>query len=184
MKNLHKNKKGFTLVESLVAISLVLVGVTAAFSAAQGGLSANSSVRNRITAAFLAQEAMEGVKNIKDTTLLAIAFDTSGSPPTWLSGVPQACINPSSNPNTACAYDIQNLGSVYNCTSQGCQVNLDLNGFYRQSNPAVVAPTGFVRRIRIEETVPGREASVTVTVTKETGNFPPYVLTSYMYNWF
>lgn len=63
--------RGFTLLETLVAISIVLVGLSAAFSVAQSGLSSTIAVKDRITAIFLAQEALEAVKNIKDSNLLA-----------------------------------------------------------------------------------------------------------------
>ena len=181
MKEQIKNKKkfgsGFTLVEALVAVSIILVGVTAAFGTAQLGLSSTSAVRNRITAMFLAPEALEGVKNIKDSNLQKISLNNSGI--NWLEGISIAGAAPC---GSECGYDVI-TDSLSSCSDiGGCKIYLDDN-FYRQMADGVTE-TGFVRQISVEEIVTGFEARVTVVVSRSSGNFPPFTVVSLLHNWF
>lgn len=175
---------GFTLVEALVAVSIILVGVTAAFGTAQLGLSSTSAVRNRITATFLVQEALEGVKNIKDSNLQKISLNNDTR--NWLAGISDGgtlCLRPN-----GCGYDVIN-DSLTNCDAMnGCKIKIETqtNGdsFYRQMD-APGNDTGFIRKIVVEETAPGFfEAKVTVEISRSTGNFPTFTVVSLLHNWF
>jgi len=80
----NRLKKGFTLVETLVAISILSLSVVAAFTAAQSGIQSSSIARDQITAFYLAQEAMEFIRNTRDQN----AVQTLGGNTTiWLTGV-------------------------------------------------------------------------------------------------
>jgi len=59
-----------TLIESLVAISILLVVAAAVMSSAQGGLSATYASGDTITAYYLAQEANEYIRNTRDSNTL------------------------------------------------------------------------------------------------------------------
>jgi len=61
------NQKGFTLLELLVAIFVIVIGLIAAYKVASYPLSQVSVSMNRLTAAYLAQEGIEIVRNIRDT---------------------------------------------------------------------------------------------------------------------
>ncbi len=63
----NKEKKGFTLVELLVTIFVIMIGLIAAYKVASYPLSQISISMNRLTAAYLAQEGIEIVRNIRDT---------------------------------------------------------------------------------------------------------------------
>jgi len=78
------NKKGFTLIETLVAISILSLSILAGFTAVQNGLKASLTAKNQITAFYLVQEAMEFVKNKRDENAL-IYIDTGVS--NWLNGL-------------------------------------------------------------------------------------------------
>lgn len=73
---------GFTLVETMVAITVLLLAVTAAFSAAQSGLSGSYYANEEITAFYLAQDAVEFVREIRD-------HNPSAS---WLAGL-EPCVS-------------------------------------------------------------------------------------------
>ncbi|HLP43886.1 MAG TPA: hypothetical protein VK145_01250 [Candidatus Nanoarchaeia archaeon] len=166
---------------------MLLVAVAAVFTVAQGGLASSSVLRNRITAAYLAEEAMNGVKNMKDTNLLRIL---NGESVNWLNGMTSCA-------NTPCGYDVfgaNGEGDLGVCSSfDQCKVKMgtytDLTGVYRQMNASQNNPstvdTGFVRKIYIERT-PGalqeKEAKVTVEVTRPGTDFQPFEVTSYIYN--
>jgi Tfp pilus assembly protein PilV len=63
---MSKSTTGFTLVEALVAISLLMVAISSPMYIAQKGLSASMFARDQMTASFLAQDGIEAVKNIRD----------------------------------------------------------------------------------------------------------------------
>ena len=73
--NMIQNTKGFTLVEALVAISILMIAIASPLSIAQKGLSSAVLSRNEMTASFLAQDGIEAVKNIRDQIALK---ETSG----------------------------------------------------------------------------------------------------------
>lgn len=66
---------GFTLVEALIAISILAIAIASPLSIAQKGLSTAVLSRDEMTASFLAQDGVEAVKNIRDDIALT---DTSG----------------------------------------------------------------------------------------------------------
>lgn len=61
------NQKGFTLLELIVTIFVIAVGLIGAFVVAQYPLSRVSVSMNTLKAAYLAQEGVEIVRNIRDT---------------------------------------------------------------------------------------------------------------------
>ncbi len=60
-----KNKKGFTIIETLVAITILMIAVAGPLTIAQKGLTASVYARDQVTASFLAQELMEYNKSQK-----------------------------------------------------------------------------------------------------------------------
>lgn len=62
--------KAFTLIEIIIAIFLITVGSGAAFVVVQKTITFTSVSSSRLQAAYLAQEAIENVRNIRDTNYL------------------------------------------------------------------------------------------------------------------
>ncbi|KND48666.1 MAG: putative Type IV pilus pilin [Parcubacteria bacterium C7867-005] len=121
-KNIYK--KGFTLVETLVAIGILVLAVSGAFSAAQSGLSSSVFSKDQVIAFYLAAEGVEQIRNIRDNNGLA------DQP--WLTGL-TACY-----PNRTCTVDTVNTVSdqpvITNCAGgQNSCPNLrqdTTNGYY------------------------------------------------------
>ena len=65
MKYFSYRKKGFTIIETLVAVSVLLIALTAVFAAAKNGLASSTALKNRIVATYLAEEAVDGKKILK-----------------------------------------------------------------------------------------------------------------------
>lgn len=65
-----KNKKGFTLVETLVAISVFSVSVLGLFAVLTQGTSNTAYAKKKIVASYLAQEGIEYMRNLRDTYIL------------------------------------------------------------------------------------------------------------------
>jgi type II secretory pathway pseudopilin PulG len=87
----RKKEKGFTLVETLVAIGILSLSILSGFTAVQGSLKNSSLSKDQITAFFLTQEAFELIKNIRDTNALV---DLGGTPTNWLAGMAENSGNP------------------------------------------------------------------------------------------
>lgn len=63
--NLKKNS-GFTLLEALVAVSILMVAVSAPITIAQKGLSSAVYSKDQMIASYLAQDVIEYIKNKRD----------------------------------------------------------------------------------------------------------------------
>ncbi len=61
-----KSNGGFTLLEALVAVSILMVAVVAPITISQKGLSSAVYTKNYMLASYLAQDAMEYIKNQRD----------------------------------------------------------------------------------------------------------------------
>jgi len=71
--------KAFTLVETLVAIAILTLAVAGAFSAAQSGIASSTYSKNQVVAFYLAQEAVEQIRNMRDNNGLQKEY--------WLTGI-------------------------------------------------------------------------------------------------
>ena len=80
----HKVNRGFTLVETLVAISILLVAVVAPLTLITSNISSAFGVKDKITALYLAEDAIDFVK-------YKIATNFNDGNPNWLSGL-DACV--------------------------------------------------------------------------------------------
>ncbi len=80
----QKNNKGFTLVESLVAIGILSISILATFTAVANGLQSSEISRDQIKAFYLIQEGMEFIKNTREENALK---NISGTPTDWLAGI-------------------------------------------------------------------------------------------------
>jgi Tfp pilus assembly protein PilV len=67
---LNKQNGGFTLVESLVAISIFTLSILALMSILTRGISDTSYAKKKIIAEYLSQEGIEFVRNMRDSYIL------------------------------------------------------------------------------------------------------------------
>jgi prepilin-type N-terminal cleavage/methylation domain-containing protein len=63
---------GFTLVETLVAIAILMIAIAGPLTVAEKGLSAAIYARDHLIGSYLAQDGMESIKNIVDTNQIYI----------------------------------------------------------------------------------------------------------------
>jgi len=66
IKKLIENKKGFTIVESLFAIFILVISVTGPMAFTQSGLRASFIARDQVTAFYLAQDAIEYITQYRN----------------------------------------------------------------------------------------------------------------------
>lgn len=66
MKNINKKQKGFTLPEVIVSVAIIVFVIVSATNLLVSSIRANNLNVNKIIAYNLAQEALEGFRNIRD----------------------------------------------------------------------------------------------------------------------
>lgn len=66
-----RKNNGFSLIETLVAITILVFGIVGPLTLAQMSLRSFPQIRDRITAEYLASEGLETVKNARDTAMIA-----------------------------------------------------------------------------------------------------------------
>ncbi len=71
-----KNQSGQTLIETLVACFVLVMGISAALGLANYSLRATTGIKQQIIAMGLAREGLEVVKNMRDTNWLKVPYTT------------------------------------------------------------------------------------------------------------
>ncbi len=124
-------RSGFTILEALVAISIVLIAIATAFSIAPQGIFAGRYSRNQAVAYSLAQEALEVVHNKRDSkmyyTLDGWLSDQLGDPQNGCIDGGICGVNGPENTVERCNPDVQEV------SSNDCRIRTierDSNTFY------------------------------------------------------
>ncbi len=192
--SLHANSlKAFTLVETLVAISIITITLLGPFHAIEQAIIASFIARDETLGSSLAQEAIEGVREIRANNYLATL---SGSSNTWLSGLDGTNGGPNCFAPALCTIDVNpaaaNMISVcddgvstHNCQNVPLYSNTS-SGLYNQSSSGSVA-TRFYRTIQLLPIPPNSsntEAQLIVNVSWSTNGKPnATIITTYLTNW-
>jgi len=74
----NTSTKGFTLIETLVAIAIIMVAITGPFVATENSINAVTVAHDKSIAVFLAQEGIEYIHAIRDKVYIKECFSTSG----------------------------------------------------------------------------------------------------------
>ncbi len=181
MKN--KQTTGFTLLETIVAVTVLVTAIIGPFSLASQTIKAQSIAKNQLIAANLAQEGIELFRNYRANNILRNATDSDGGFSHWLDGT-DAC-------QSGCGIDVrtdinapQPAPELPGCgTLNNCLLYLNGDSMYGL-NPAGT-PTKFHRKINIEtvSAVPP-EIKVTTTVTWSEGvGTDTFVVSTDLLNW-
>lgn len=184
-KRLQSNNKarGFTLIETLVAISILMLGVMGPLMIASSSLQNARYGRDQVTASYLAQEGIEYVRFARDNNKID---RLNGGSSDWLAGL-ESCFVDSAG-DYGCAIDVpQEFGGtnvVRRCSNASCSASrmyLDSNGYYTHTSSGgnlstftrivtiepIVASTveAEAKEVRVESTVTWRAGSATKTFT-------------------
>lgn len=169
-------KKGFTLLETLVAIAVMTMAIGAAFSMAQKSLSSSFNAKNQTIAYFLASEGLELVRTVRDNVAIYNNLPTTVTPIGWIAPLAQCLgvcdIEASSDGLYIAGGAIHDATAVHACSGQ-CRLKLGsvspglqyytLNGVGNPPNSI------FSRVIHIQEdTITGsnkKEAKITSVVS-------------------
>ena len=168
--------RGFTLVETLVAISLLTISIVAPMTLATQSLGSAYYARDQITAFHLAQEAIESVRHVRDKNILLNALGTQTD---LLAGFP-----PSGAPFIVDTLDdSMNSGAC----SSGCPPLKNNGELYGYGADSSWVPTKFTRTVTATF-VPGSsndEINISVTVSWQTGslNTRSFTISDNLYRW-
>ena len=147
---------GFTLIEALVAISILMVAVVAPITIAQKGLSSAIYTKNQMIASYLAQDGIEYVKNKRDENILL----NKTTPTDWLEGLGN-CLN-----SNICAVDTkyESIGRIIELETQVLKREKDINDKFEFYGYDTGDETSFTRSVNIQEIILDQEALINVVV--------------------
>ncbi len=162
-KYLNIKSSGFTLIETLVAVLLLATAIVGPLTIASKGLTSTMIAKDQFIGFYLAQDAIEQVRFLRDTACLATPGDSTGCPGSaWLQGLNNCLV--SVNPN-GCVLDslATNPASPAACVSICEPMRYDATNHIFNYNPAMpLTPQKFIRTVKITNTAD--EAVVTVEV--------------------
>ena len=167
----NNKKRGFTIIELILTIAVLAFGVIGIYNVFSSFVSLNSNLYSKFTAAYLAQEGVEIVKNIRDRN-----FVNSTS---WSNGL-LIC-------NFGCQADYK-AGTLVSGSNNQLQsydpnkfLKLDSEGFYSYDGSA---DSIFKRKITIIEDPAPDVLKVDVSVTWDfNGQSFNFNTVEYIYNW-
>ncbi|HDO23637.1 MAG TPA: hypothetical protein ENG99_00240 [bacterium] len=174
----RKVSPSFTLLETLIALTILSFAITGPMELASRAIQSVGVSQNQIVSSYLAQEAIEFVKNVRDTNFI------QGK--NWLAGLDQClAVN-------GCYVDIPTYFSsglpsaISSCGSQCPAIKYDdTSGFYYNYN--IGDDTAFTRKINITKiNVNGvqDEARIRVEILwKEKNRDRSFVLKEDIFNW-
>ncbi len=164
--NSHNNK-GFTLLEVIFAMFVLLIGILAVYILIQNSISKSRQSSFRLTAAYLAQEGIEIVRNLRDQNWL------KGND--WDAGIGDC--------NGENFYQLQyNDSSLGVCGNQDVYLKVINNQYYAYRETGNVSP--FIREIRITHNGSDEiDVEVRVYWDYKGEKKGPIVVEGKLYNW-
>lgn len=175
----HKNSnRGFSLIETIVGIAILLIGITPPLLLVYRTLQATEIARDQVIATYLAEEGMEYVRFVRDTNVL------HGN--AWLNK-----LNVCSNGTPCDINDIMNNpisgpSPVKNCSGDPCSALEFDTATGRYVSSGGDYETIFHRSITIDDTTYGPdEADVIVDVNWQPriGSAKTTTLKEHLFNW-
>jgi len=177
---------GFTLLETIVAIAILSLALVGPLELASRTIGSAMTSQNQITAFYLAQEAVEFIRNKRDNNFIDPPVPPLAPPlVNWIDGK-----NLSDCGGNGCGVDIPN-NLIISCLNVGCTDIGNLlydegapSGTENYYNTLVGSETIFKRMALIEKINGDQEAKVTVTVSwNEKGKPKSVVIQENFYEW-
>lgn len=175
--NKISKKTGFSLLEVMVALSLLMITMSSTMALMANNFNTIAEAKNKIIARYLAQEAIEYIRKARDDN----SFENPTAPNKWLDDLP----NCTGGPGTTCGidvYDKAGAGDVKSCGFyNSCKIKFEsTSGKYGHNNGN---DTIFKREINIIKTG-FEEAEITVIISwKHMGADRSFVLIEHIFNY-
>lgn len=198
--NKKNNNFGFTLLETIVAVSILVTAIMGPFSLASQSINAQGKAKNNLIAANLAQEALELFRNFRANNILRHPITTgdfyTDTGPYWLDGAGDKGSGTACWSSNGCGIDAltyiqfppnSSVVDLLNCGASNnyCVLYLnDISGVYGHTNTGSTI-TKFHRKITIQEvTTDPPEIKVTATVWWDDSlGAGTFSVTTHLMNW-
>jgi Tfp pilus assembly protein PilV len=193
VSKLNHRHRGFTLLETLIAISIFTTSVLAMMSVLSKGIAQTNYAKTKMVASYLAQEGVEYMKNMRDTYVL---YDATSSQNGW-NGLANSFIKKINDAGcqgaNGCYFNDSTLNWTNNTqpmkdltitSCSGTCLALSYNattGKYSYTG----TPTSYVRKISVISPFGSSDAAKvtsTVTWTQGSGNYS-ITFSDVFYNW-
>ncbi len=165
-----KSGAGFTIIEIIAAIALLLFGILLLYNAFFAIIKATSNTSVRYTASYLGQEGLQIIRNIRDKNFIAKVTWSTG-----LTGAPCA-------PPTGCQADYTARGSSDLQSYNSAFLAINSDGLYGYGAGSA---SPFQRKITISPVAGTSDALKVDVLITWTYNAQPfsYDVYEYLYNW-
>lgn len=188
IKKFKRIDKGFTLVETLVAVSIFTISILGLLVVLSQGISNTNYAKTKIIASYLAQEGVEYIRNMRDTYVL---YDLADSQTGW-NTFNARLLSASCQASNGCYFDDQGLDftdpdqpmtgiTVAICGGSCPELKYDsTTGKYGYASGA---NSGYTRKIKITQ-VSADEMKVFSTVfwKQGSGNYN-MIFSESLFNW-
>ncbi len=162
-----KREKGMTFLELMVAIFILIVGISGTVGLISRTIASASMAASQLKAAYLAKEGIEVVRNIRDSSWVRDAG--------WLENLPNClCCEAAFNHNSNTAMTA--------CPGGTPRRLIFFNGFYGYTTGTGARESVFSRRIRTERIGDFLRVEVTVSWT-ERGAIRNVTVVENLYDW-
>lgn len=177
MKRNFKKISGFTLVETLVAISIFSLSIVVSMSVLGGGLSNTNYAKQKMIAIYLAQEGIEYARNMRDAYALYYpideAWDAFKERFAGCRGKVGCGIN-----NKDLEMPVTDPAIIFSCVGPNCKIYFE-DGAYYGDPLGVGASSGFVRELKMTE-VNANDVKISSSIIWDRGRV---TLTENLFNW-
>ncbi len=138
---------GFTVLEAIVAIMILSLAVSGAFSSVRQSLSQSILAKDEVKAFYLAQEGVEVVRNMRDNNQIKKLVNESTI--NWLAGISENNSDPCYYGQICRVDPTSTTDRFVRCSIAGCP-NLNLDTSTQIMSYGAGNPTNFNRQISLE----------------------------------
>jgi Tfp pilus assembly protein PilV len=122
----NKNEEGFTLIETLIAVIILIVSVVTPLSIASQAIIYSATARDQIIASNLAQESIDFIRNERDRSALNTVAP-----------------NPARFQNFLLKFGAYTGPNTYCYSNDGCAIDVQIPTYTGAGNIAIVKQTSF-----------------------------------------
>lgn len=163
MFNFNAQQRGFTLIETLVAIFIFSISLVGLSTIASRGIAGVRGSSNEIIAQYLVQEGIEAMRHIRDSNYASML---NGGTETWSDGITNTCPE-GDQCIISVKFDSAPFAEIQECDSECAPLRLDENTSLYQYARGPVTP--FVRTVTWESGATSEEIIITSEVVWEEG---------------